>query len=60
MSKSQGNALYLDDVLARGIPAEAYRLFLLGAHYRQKLVFSWEALEAARAAHERLERFAAG
>jgi cysteinyl-tRNA synthetase len=57
MSKSKGNVLCLDDV-ARGIPPRAYRLFLLGAHYRQKLLFTWEALEAAHAAYRRLERSA--
>jgi cysteinyl-tRNA synthetase len=58
LSKSSGAAPTLDDVLARGLSPEAFRWFLLGAHYRQKLTFSWDALEAAQQSVARLRRVA--
>lgn len=47
MSKSGENFITLEKVMARGISPLAYRYFLLQAHYRKQLAFSWEALEAA-------------
>ncbi len=38
----------LATLLERGFDALDYRCFLLGAHYRSPLAFSWDALEAAR------------
>jgi cysteinyl-tRNA synthetase len=50
MSKSLGNFLTVQDVLAKGPWAgEAFRLLLLKTHYRQPIDFSWAALEEARA-----------
>lgn len=43
----------LDDVIADGIDPAAFRLFLLGGHYRQQLNLTAEAL---RAADDRLRR----
>jgi cysteinyl-tRNA synthetase len=49
MSKSLGNFLTVQDVLAKGPWAgEAFRLLLLKTHYRQPIDFSWAALEEAR------------
>lgn len=48
MSKSQENFLTLDLVKEKGFDPLAYRYFLLLAHYRKQLSFSWEALEAAQ------------
>lgn len=56
MAKSAGTFLTLGDLIARGFDPLAYRLFVLGAHYRAELTFSWEALRAAAQALERLRR----
>lgn len=50
MGKSEGNAYLLDDVIAKGFDPLAFRYFCLGAHYRTKLNFTWEALEGADSA----------
>ncbi len=47
MSKSSGGFITLRTVREKGIDPLAYRFFLLQAHYRSQLVFSWEGLEAA-------------
>jgi cysteinyl-tRNA synthetase len=47
MSKSLKNFYTLRDLEARGINPLAYRFFVLQAHYRSKLNFTWEALGAA-------------
>lgn len=54
MGKSLGNLYTLDQLAERGIDALAYRYFVLGAHYRTKLNFTFEALEAAQNALRRL------
>jgi cysteinyl-tRNA synthetase len=56
MSKSAGEFLTLEALLRRGYEALAYRYFCLGAHYRQQLAFSWEALDAAASGYARLKR----
>lgn len=48
MSKSLGNVYTVDDLVARGYDPLAYRYLVLGAHYRSKLNFTWEALDAAQ------------
>jgi cysteinyl-tRNA synthetase len=58
MSKSLKNDYSLDDLRARGIDPLAYRFFLLGAQYRSKQNFTWEAVDAAKSALHRLERTA--
>ncbi len=50
MGKSEGNALTLATVREHGFDPLDYRYYLLGAHYRTQLRFSWKALEAARSA----------
>ncbi len=54
MSKSLGNVYTLSDVEHRGMDPLALRLFFLGAHYRQKQNFTWEALRASQNALNRL------
>ncbi len=54
MGKSLGNAYTLDDLTAKGIELIAYRLFVLGAHYRSQLNFTWESAQAAQNAYEKL------
>ncbi|MFW6313458.1 MAG: cysteine--tRNA ligase [Spirochaetota bacterium] len=54
MGKSEGNAITLSTLEERGYEPLDYRYFLLGAHYRTQLTFSWEALDAARSARASL------
>ena len=54
MGKSEGNAITLSTLEERGYDPLDYRYFLLGAHYRTQLTFSWEALDAARSARASL------
>ena len=54
MSKSSGDFLRVQTLIDRDIDPLAYRLFCLNAHYRAKLNFSWEGLEAAAKSLERL------
>ncbi len=56
MSKSSGEFLTLDTLIGRGYDPLAYRYFLLNAHYRQQLAFTWEGLDAASAAMKNLKR----
>ncbi|MEM9292302.1 MAG: cysteine--tRNA ligase [Acidobacteriota bacterium] len=55
MSKSLGNFYKLADVLERGATARAVRYLFLSVHYRQKLNFTFQGLEAAEAALKRLD-----
>lgn len=48
MGKSEGNLITLAEVEKRGFHSLAYRYFTLGAHYRSKLNFTWEAVGAAQ------------
>lgn len=52
ISKSLGNGVRLQEILERGIPADAVRLHILESHYRSQSQFSWDSLEAA---HNRLK-----
>lgn len=54
ISKSLHNDIYLRDIIAKGYHPLALRYFLLQAHYRTPLSFSWNALDAAAGALERL------
>ena len=58
MSKSLGNFYTLEDCRARGIEPLALRYFYLGAHYRSKLNFTWQAVEAAQNALNGLREMA--
>ncbi|MCS6996561.1 MAG: class I tRNA ligase family protein, partial [Casimicrobiaceae bacterium] len=54
MSKSAGEFLRLQTLIDRGYDPLAYRYLCLTAHYRSQLNFSWEALDAAQTALNRL------
>ncbi|MDP3964651.1 MAG: cysteine--tRNA ligase [bacterium] len=54
MGKSEGNLITLETLKEKGFSPLAYRYFVLQAHYRTKLNFSWEAIEAAQSALDRL------
>jgi len=56
MAKSSGEFLTLEVLVKKGYDPLAYRYFLLGAHYRQQLAFTWEGLDAAANAYERLRK----
>ncbi len=56
MSKSSGEFLTLDKLTEAGYDPLAYRMLCLGAHYRQQLTFTWEALDGAQSALQRLRR----
>jgi cysteinyl-tRNA synthetase len=48
ISKSLGNSITLQEILAKGITPEVIRLHVLESHYRTQSKFSWESLEAAQ------------
>jgi cysteinyl-tRNA synthetase len=54
MSKSKGNFFTIPDVVERGHRPDALRYLLSAAHYRSLLNFTWEGLEQAAAALERV------
>jgi cysteinyl-tRNA synthetase len=55
MSKSLGNFVTLQSLIDNGYDPLDYRYFLLMAHYRKKLKFSNEAMEAARSGYKNLK-----
>ena len=55
MAKSEGNQITLSSIVEKGFSPLAYRYFLLMAHYRTPVTFSWEALEAAGNAYKKLK-----
>lgn len=54
MAKSKGNAFTLDDIRARGMDPLDFRYLILTAHWQQPVTFTWESLEAAAVARNRL------
>ena len=54
MSKSAGGFLILQTLIDSGYEPLDYRYFLLGAHYRSQLQFSYEGLDSARASRRTL------
>ncbi|MDR0460342.1 MAG: cysteine--tRNA ligase [Nitrososphaerota archaeon] len=57
MSKRFGNFYTLRDLLERGYDPIAIRYLLLSTHYRQQFNFTFEGLNAAKSAIERLKNF---
>jgi cysteinyl-tRNA synthetase len=57
MSKRFGNFYTLRDLLAKGYDPIAIRYLLMSTHYRQQFNFTFEGLDAAKAAVERLRNF---
>ncbi len=55
MAKSGENFITLQTLKNKGISPLAYRYFLLQAHYRKQLTFSFEALEAAESGLKNLQ-----
>ena len=54
MAKSEGTAYSLGEIMDKGFDPLALRYLFLGAHYRSKQNFSWEALDAAATALHKL------
>ena len=60
MSKSKGEFLTVSLLEEKGYDPLVYRFFCLQSHYRKSLVFSWEGLDNARVAYDKLiDRIAA-
>ncbi len=57
MSKSLGNFYTVRDLLDKGYPAVAIRYLLLSTHYRASLNFTFDGIEGAKAAVQRLRDF---
>jgi len=57
MAKSAGNQFTLRDIIDKGYDPLDYRYFVLSAHYRTKVNLTWESLDAARNARQKLARF---
>lgn len=56
MSKSSGDFLRLLSVKEKNISPLSYKYLLLMTHYRKELKFSWESLEAADNAFQKLKK----
>lgn len=54
MSKSLGNTYLVQDLIDKGYEALAYKMMCFTSHYRNKLNFTWEALESSQNALNRL------
>ena len=54
MSKSSGEFLTVSLLEEKGYDPLAYRFFCLQSHYRKALVFSWENLDNAQGAYQKL------
>jgi cysteinyl-tRNA synthetase len=54
MAKSEGNSLTLADLESKGYHPLIFRYLVLGAHYRTRLNFTWESLDAAKNGLENL------
>lgn len=55
MSKSTGNFIRLQTLIDKGYSPLDYRYFLLMAHYKKKLKFTFEALDASRSGYKNLK-----
>ena len=58
MSKSLGNTITIPEILKVGGSPPALRLLLLSTHYRKILNFTFQALDQAQTALERINEFA--
>ena len=57
IGKSVGNAITLRHLRDHGFTGDDYRYWLLTAHYRSPVNFSWDALKAGKQALYRLKRY---
>ena len=56
MSKSLGNCYRIEELEEKGYSALDYRYFCLNGHYRKKLNFTFDGLEASKIARNRLNQ----
>lgn len=56
MSKSLGNNVLVTDIETKGFDPLALRYLILNSHYRQGINFTWEALQGAQNALDRLRK----
>lgn len=56
MSKSSGEFLTVSLLEKKNFDPISYRYFVLGSHYRKQLAFSFESLEMAQSAYQKLKR----
>lgn len=54
MSKSLGNVYLVQDIIDKGYEPLAFKMMCFTSHYRNKLNFTWEALESSQNALNRL------
>ncbi len=54
MSKSLGNAYLVQDIIDRGYDPLSFKMMCFTSHYRNKLNFTWEALESSQSALNKL------
>lgn len=54
MSKSLGNTYLVQDIIDKGYEALSYKMMCFTSHYRNKLNFTWEALESSQNALNKL------
>lgn len=54
MSKSLNNLYTLDDLEQKGYEPLVYKMFNFSSHYRNKINFTWESIDAAKVALNRL------
>ena len=54
ISKSLGNVIRLPDLIEKSINPLAYRYWILTAHYKNPVNFTWEALQGAEIAYKKL------
>lgn len=59
MAKSEGNFITLKTLEEKSFSPLAYRYLLLMAHYRTPVAFTWEALEAAQNAYNKITKLVA-
>ena len=55
MSKSKGEFLTIDLLESKGYNPLAYRFFCLESHYRNQLIFSYDALDKAQSTYDKLK-----
>ena len=54
MSKSLGNTYTISDLVAKGYSPVVFRYFCLNVQGRQQITITWEAMDAAKAAYNKL------
>lgn len=55
MSKSLGNTYLVEDLIKKGYSPLAYKILCFSSHYRNKLNFTWEALESTQNSLDRIK-----